>query len=461
MSGKTPRWGTLLLAVLVALTAVLLTAGGAHAETDVNKIGKALRSSPVYVDPGASDALSAGQARGLVAHIRTADVPVYVAVLPDNPAYGGERVFGRLRAAVDRPGVYAVALGSSFGAASDTSVLPGRTSQALAERNLRQHPHDLAAVLNGFVTDTATAIHDRTGQGSGGDQGARGSTSLSTGDAVAVLIVLAVVGGSGLYLVRRTRKQRRERERAALEQVRGAVEEDITAYGEKLGGTRFDPADPASTPEMADDYGRALDAYEEAKARSAAARRPEDVRPVTEALEEGRFALAVLEARREGGPLPERRPPCFFDPRHGPSVRDVPWAPPGGAQRSVPACAADATRIDDGRYPDARTVPVGGDRRRPYWDAGPAYGPWASGYFGGYGSMMLPGLLVGTLLGGSLGPDYGTGAFDGGFGDGGNGGFGDGGNGGDSGGGFDDGFGGGFGDGGGFDGGFGGGFGDG
>ncbi|MEE4594319.1 hypothetical protein V2J94_20920 [Streptomyces sp. DSM 41524] len=453
VSGKMPRWGTLLLAVLVALTAVLLTAGGAHAETDVNKIGKALRSSPVYVDPGASDALSAGQARALVAHIRTADVPVYVAVLPDNPAYGGERVFGRLRAAVDRPGVYAVALGSSFGAASDTSVLPGGTSRALAERNLRQHPHDLAAVLNGFVTDTATAIHDRTGQGSGGDQGARGST-LSTGDVVAVLIVLAAVGASGLYLVRRTRKQRRERERAALDQVRGAVEEDITAYGEKLGGTRFDPADPASTPEMADDYGRALDAYEEAKARSAAARRPEDVRPVTEALEEGRFALAVLEARREGGPLPQRRPPCFFDPRHGPSVRDVPWAPPGGTQRSVPACAADATRVDDGRYPDARTVPVGGDRRRPYWDAGPAYGPWASGYFGGYGSMLLPGLLVGTLLGGSLGPDYGNGGFDGGFGDGGNGG--------DSGGGFDDGgFGGGFGDGGGFDGGFGGGFGDG
>ncbi|GDY52998.1 hypothetical protein SVIO_036210 [Streptomyces violaceusniger] len=247
MFGKTPRWGTLLLAILVALTAVLLTAGGAHAETDVNKIGKALRSSPVYVDSGASDALSAGQARALVAHIRKADVPVYVAVLPDNPAYGGERVFGRLRAAVDRPGVYAVALGSSFGAASDTSVLPGRTSRALAERNLRQHPHDLAAVLNGFVTDTATAIHDRTGQGTGGDQGARGST-MSVGDAVAVLIVLAAVGGGGLLMLRRTREQSRERERAELEQVRGAVEEDITAYGEKLSGTRFDPADPASTP---------------------------------------------------------------------------------------------------------------------------------------------------------------------------------------------------------------------
>ncbi|MEV5773633.1 hypothetical protein [Streptomyces antimycoticus] len=455
MSVKTPRWGTLLLAVLVALTAVLLTAGGARAETDVNKIGKALRNSPVYVDPGASDALSAGQARRLVAHIRDAGVPVYVAVLPDNPAYGGERVFGRLRAAVDRPGIYAVALGSSFGAASDTSVLPGRTSQALAEQNLRQHPRDLAAVLDGFVTDAAKATHDRGGQGTGGDQGARDSTGMSVGDTVVVLIILAAVGGGGLYMLRRTRKQRRERERAELEQVRGVVEEDITAYGEKLSRTGFDPADPASTPEMADDYGRALDAYEEAKAKSAAARRPADVRPVTEALEEGRFALAVLDARREGGPLPERRPPCFFDPRHGPSVRDVQWAPSGGSRRSVPACAADATRIDDGLDPDSRTVPIGGDRRRPYWEAGPAYGPWASGYFGGYGSMLLPGLLIGTLLGGSLDPGYDTGDFGGGFGDGG--GDGDAG-GGDFGGGFGDGggFGGGFGDGGGFGGDFGG-----
>lgn len=37
---------------------------------------------------------------------------------------------------------------------------------------------------------------------------------------------------------------------------------------------------------------------------------------------------------------------------------------------------------------DAR--PVGGERRS-YWDAGPAYGPWAGGYFGEYGSMLLPG----------------------------------------------------------------------
>ena len=43
-------------------------------------------------------------------------------------------------------------------------------------------------------------------------------------------------------------------------------------------------------------------------------------------------------ARRSGAP--GATPPCFFDPRHGPSVRDVEWAPSDGAVRTVPACAS-------------------------------------------------------------------------------------------------------------------------
>ncbi|MEU1307105.1 hypothetical protein ABZ443_46500, partial [Streptomyces shenzhenensis] len=46
----------------------------------------------------------------------------------------------------------------------------------------------------------------------------------------------------------------------------------------------------------------------------------------------GRASLAQLSARRAGRPLPARRPPCFFDPRHGPSVTDAGWTPPGGAE---------------------------------------------------------------------------------------------------------------------------------
>jgi hypothetical protein len=440
---------TLMLAVLIGVAAAMLAAGvPARAATDIGKIADQLRASHVYVDPAASSKLTAGQARDLARRIHDSGAPVYVAVLPDDPAYGGQRIFDRLRSAVGRPGVYAVALGSRFGAASDASVLPPRTAQSIAARNQREHPGDPAAILNGFVADVA-AVTAGQGPGSGdGSPAARGSPGAGTW--VVLLAVLALVAGGGLYLVRRSDRRRRERERAELEQVRGAVEEDITAYGEELGRIGFSPSDPAATPAMLEDYGRALDAYETAKDKSAAARRPEDVRAVTEALGEGRFALATLDARRHGRPLPERRPPCFFDPRHGPSVRDVDWAPQGGTPRPVPVCAADAARIDDGLDPAVRTVPVGGDRR-PYWEAGPAYGPWAGGYFGGYGSMLLPGLLIGTVLGGATAPgpypSGDAGDFSGGF---------DGsGDGGDFGGGFDgSGDGGDFGGGSGGDGGF-------
>jgi hypothetical protein len=115
----------------------------------------------------------------------------------------------------------------------------------------------------------------------------------------------------------------------------------------------------------------------------------------------------------------------------------VTWAPPGGAPRPVPACAADMTRVDDGQFPQVREVETAYGPR-PYYNAGPAYAPWAGGYFGG---SILPALMLGTVMGsvfdggGYVENNY----YDdgGGWGDGGSGG-GDGGAGGDSGGGWGD-----------------------
>ena len=59
--------------------------------------------------------------------------------------------------------------------------------------------------------------------------------------------------------------------------------------------------------------------------------------PATAALAEGRNELARARAALEGRDAPERRPPCFFDPRHGPAEREVEWA-----SRVVAACEADA-----------------------------------------------------------------------------------------------------------------------
>ena len=106
--------------------------------------------------------------------------------------------------------------------------------------------------------------------------------------------------------------------------------------------------------------------------------------------------MTSARARLEGREPPERRAPCFFDPRHGPSTRDVEWAPIGGEPRMVPACEADAQRVERGDDPEAREVTVGG-QRMPYWAAGPMYAPFMGGF---YGAGLLPGLLIGTSLGG-------------------------------------------------------------
>ncbi|MGW2648229.1 hypothetical protein ACWC2T_25665 [Streptomyces sp. NPDC001393] len=437
---RTRSLPALLLAALVLVVATAF-APVASADTSISAVAQALRRSPVYVDPAASAQLPKADADALAKRIKDANRPLFIAVLP--AGYPTTNLFADLRAATGITGLYGIRLGDRFDARADSSVMP-----ATARRNL------VASVQGEAARAQLTDFTDRALANMGGHApkswgGAGGGSSATALIAVAAVLV---AGGAGAYaLVRRNRRRHAEEQRAALDRLRVVVDEDITAFGEELDRLDFQPAEPGADDAMRADYEHALDAYETAKQRMAAASRPEDVRTVTEALEDGRFSLARLAARREGRPLPERRPPCFFDPRHGPSVSDATWTPPGGAPRQVPVCAADATRLADGRDPVIREVDTEYGRR-PYWDAGPAYGPWAGGYFGG---GILPGLLVGTLLGGmmatpSYAADYGSGYGDFGGGD-----FGGGYEGGDvSGTDFDAGdFGGGFGDGGDFGGG--------
>ncbi|MBY8841577.1 hypothetical protein [Streptomyces sp. SP2-10] len=446
---RTRSLPALLAALTLVLASLLALAPGARADTGVSTIARALRQSPVYVDPAARDQLSAADAETLAKQIKDAGKPLFLTVLP--AGYPTANLFANLRSATGVTGLYGIRLGDRFDARADSSVM-----SAPARRNLVSsvQGEDAKAQLTDF-TDRALANMGghapKSWGGSAGDGGGASTTALVTAG-----VVLVAAGAGGYALVRRGRRRREQEQRAALDRLRVVVDEDITAFGEELDRLDFHPSEPGADDTMRADYERALDAYETAKQRMAAAAKPEDVRSVTEAVEDGRFSLAQLAARREHRPLPERRPPCFFDPRHGPSATDATWTPPGGAPRQVPVCAADATRLADGRDPVIREVDTEYGRR-PYWDAGPAYGPWAGGYFGG---GLLPGLLVGTLLGGmmatpSYAADYGTGYGD--FGDYGSGGY----EGGDvSGTDFDAGdFGGGFGDGGGFDGGGGGDFG--
>ncbi|MFF1452356.1 hypothetical protein ACFVYF_30120 [Streptomyces sp. NPDC058274] len=443
--------GLLIALTLAALAALWGPAPRAHAATDVSTVADALRKNPVYVDPAASGQLSTTDADSLAAKIKKADKPVFVAVLPTD--FPVKNLFQNLRTSTGVTGLYAVRLGDRFDARADSSVMSRTAVQNLVTSVQGEGTN---AQLTDF-TDRALASIGGSAPaswGSGGD-----GDGVSAGALIAVGAVV-VAGGAGAYtLVRRNRRRKEEEQRAALDKLRVVVDEDITAFGEELDRLDFHPAEAGADDAMRADYERALDAYERAKGAMAAAERPEDVRGVTQALEDGRFSLAVLAARRERRPLPERRAPCFFDPRHGPSVADVTWTPAGGATREVPVCAADRARLADGLDPAVREVDTEYGRR-PYWDAGPAYGPWAGGYFGG---GILPGLLVGTLLGSmmatpSYASDYGSGygdfgaaGYDGGDVSGSNfdpgdfgGGFGDGGGGGDFGGGGGGDFGGGF-----------------
>ncbi len=351
--------------------------------------------SRLYIDPAAIEEFADNGIKidqdaqdAVQDQLEGADTPIFLAVMPSSASTAQANDLGE---ATGKHGTYVVLLSPNglVDAASDT-MPPGDADRVAAEAS------DAAdGDFEEFGNQLVNGLEEVEAGGSGGtDGGSEGDSDSGSG--WIPLGIIAAVGGGGFLLYRRNK---RNKERADLEPVRAALDEDVTAYGEELTELDLDVRTPGAAPEEAQrDYARALDLYETAKTAAAKVERPADLQPVTSTLDEGRWLLACVRARLAGEEPPERRLPCFFDPRHGPSVEDVQWAPPGGAVRDVPACAADATRIKDGLDPDVRLVPVGGGERRPYWDAGPAWGGWAGGYYGGF----LPGILWGTLLGSSM-----------------------------------------------------------
>ncbi|MEU7044437.1 hypothetical protein AB0A77_25720 [Streptomyces varsoviensis] len=123
------------------------------------------------------------------------------------------------------------------------------------------------------------------------------------------------------------------------------TEAEITAFGEALNAHPFSPGQPGATDAMRAELARALDAYEQARRNAGGGRSRAGALDVLRALDDGRYALACLDALLADEPLPERMPSCFFDDRHGRAVRLVRWAPPGGTARDIAVCAADAVRL--------------------------------------------------------------------------------------------------------------------
>lgn len=197
------------------------------------------------------------------------------------------------------------------------------------------------------------------------------------------LLVLVAAGGVGVAA--KTWRDRRvlgTARREELDGVRRLADEDVTVLGEQLRRLDAEVAGHELDEAARVDYQTALDAYEAAQRAVPRIQSTDEISKVTDTLSTGRYALACVQARVAGRPVPELRVPCFFNPQHGPSVGDVMWTPPGRGTRKVPACAQDAARIASAEQPEPRMVTIG-SRRVPYWEAGAAYQPYGDGYFAG------------------------------------------------------------------------------
>ena len=381
------RTGVLITLLAVGLVG-LLGASPAQARTSIDSVASALRSNPVYNDPAAENALTPGQAADLRTQIEATGIPVYVAVLPASAATetgGPDALLRDLRNAVGRSGVYALIAGNSFRAGSTEGSVTAIADSAFQA----QSSNGPYAVLEAFVAGV-----DEQYSGSPSGDSAAAASAGSSGSPFVPLAILAVLIAGVVAVVMWARRKSRAAQAQRIASLRGVLDKDVTQLGERLGA--FDLTDPRLDDAGRADLQRALDAYSTASEVSSRATSDADVTRATTELEEGRYALACVEARMDGRALPSHRPPCFVDPRHGPSSDDVEWAPDGGAPRPVPVCASCATTLRSGSLPEALEVdtPSG---RQPYWRAGAAYAPYAQGYYSSWGSM-LPALFIGTML---------------------------------------------------------------
>ncbi len=419
-----PRRRRLLATLVAALALVVLGPGPAAAGRYVDQAVAALKNDKVkvYVAQDAST-IGADAADKLRQQIAGTQRPIYIAVLPKEALAEGnpDELLKDIANGVHITGAYALLVESNEGGfragASNLAGYRRGVVPAAATAAFDANKDNPEAMLTEFVERVGTAPRgSASGESQGGDPvAAEGGSGGGGGAGVAVLLGILGIGalGGGLMFFR-SRRRRREEQQRQLEQVKSAANDDLIALSNDLQAIDLDVKMPGANPDAQQHYATAVASYERAANALDRAARPEDLAAVSAALEEGRYSVAAAKALLEGRQLPERRPPCFFDPRHGPSVRDVAWTPPGGATREVPACAADAQRVESGLEPETRKVLVGG-RQEPFYNAPGYYAPWYGGYFGGFGGGgLLTGVLLGTALSGGFG-GWGGGGYGAGY----------------------------------------------
>jgi hypothetical protein len=389
-------------AVALLVPALLVgLAGPAMAGPWVDRAAGNLRGDPVYVNPSARPTLSLLEAEQVRTRIALAGTPVYVAVLPAQ-ALGeaggdGNRLAAMVAAAVGRPGTYLVVAGGEEGAGSNT--LTRGQAAGSAQAAFRRHPEMIDATLD-FVDRVETAAGRPPAEAPPpvpppSAEGPIDDTLLRV-----VLVVAAAVGLAVLlqFLLRSRSERRTLRTGNELSEARAVAQEDLRALGEDLRKLNVDlEAGEEDNPQAVAQYSRAHELLERAEQAFERAETPAGLAEVSSALESGRFAMTAARALFEGRDPPRRRPPCFFDTRHGPSVHDMGWEPKHGSSRPVPTCEACMQRIANGAEPQPRRIRTG-LRRVPFYEAPPHFESWFGGYFGGAAADLVAGFPLGKAL---------------------------------------------------------------
>jgi hypothetical protein len=379
-----------LLTLAASLLLVGLLAGPAMAGPYVNQAAGALQRDPVYVDRAARRALPPASASALLGRIRKAGTPIFVAVLPaaalKETGNDPDRLAAAIAAALNRRGTVAVAAGSRTGAGSNT-LDPGVAPAAIRGAG-SAHPGNLSATLDDFVDRVDRAANEPFWR-SVWERPLVRPIALALGSLL-VLTLWIVVGSNAL--------QRRRRGRTTgFADVQALAREDIVALGEDMRDLDVGLEAETDNPTALRDYTRAHESFQQGVEAYERASSPEDFAPVSTALEAGRYYMTMARARFEGREVPQRRPPCFFDTRHGPSVDDVGWIPTSGPSRPVPACDTCMRSIANGTEPVARQVLSAG-RRMPFYEAPPHFESWFAGYFGGAAASLVDGFALGRAL---------------------------------------------------------------
>jgi hypothetical protein len=403
----------IVLVAVIGFFALVMATPAAQAAS-VTDVAAALQNSPVYVETGNEANVSDMDAQRLVSEVQAAGTPLYIAVISATSLDG--RTIAEythdLGNAVGVQGTYAVVAGRNFYADSELFSVATLADQSVAENKAGGANAILDAFITGVSTLAAPADPAPTGapdtSGTVTDPGYVETTNGALSNDMTggsgsmggfwLIAALAGVLGIGSMIVRSINSSSKAPQLTAaqLAALRATIDEDVTEFGEEA--TKIDAQNPQLGDAGRADLATALNAYDHATKAAAVIASAEGATTVTNALQDGRYALACVQARLDGQPLPERRPPCFFDPRHGPSVEDVTWAPSGGVERQVPACRACAVTVADGQVPAAREVLIGtGQKRSPYWMAGPMYAPYAGGYYSAWGGLF-PGMMIGTML---------------------------------------------------------------